>query len=69
MYVITPANAVLHFTARNESWKAVVYLDFLLYSLEYGRTCFMVHQGVLRGYGLGVDVQVQQKENVLNYIL
>lgn len=69
MYVITPANADLHFTARNESWKAVVCLDFLLYSPECGSTCLMVHQGVLRGYGLGVDVQVQQKENVLNYIL
>lgn len=55
MYVITPANADLHFTARNESWKAVLYLDFLLYLPECGSTSLMVHQGVLRGYDLDVD--------------
>lgn len=55
MYVITRANASFPVTTRSWSWKAVVHLDFLLHSLEWGSTHMIVHEEVLRGYRLDVD--------------
>lgn len=47
---------MFHVAARTESWKAAVSVPVLLHSSDCGSTHLVVHEGILRGCVLDVEL-------------